>query len=111
MSLRSWLFGTDPGPIDLRSMNEDWQRGDLAECIFDDWIFRIPDSPQVGDILRVSEVCEGVSFGARIYTLSFEGKDPRQGWATQCFRKIRPVHEPAEASFVASIRRRGRVDA
>lgn len=95
--------------IDKRAMNEDWAVGDLAECIDGDrWIkdFASEADPKTGDILRVRELIDAVNHhSVRAYFLFFEGKS-EVGYASQAFRKIRPLHEPASKEFIESIRKR-----
>lgn len=98
---RRWRKPAKPAPRDCRNMNEDWKPGDLAECIADNWCLSNPHSPKVGDVLRVSRVQEGLGVANRalIYGLGFEGKPANAHWETTCFRKLRPVQEPAEAKW------------
>jgi hypothetical protein len=112
------LFGRKAPPtqqaiVDRREMNEDWQIGDLAECIADSW--HIPDqcSPRVGDILRVSGVIDGTVMltNVLVIALRFEGKPANMGWICTGFRKLRPLHEPCEADFKALIKQPRKVRA
>jgi hypothetical protein len=89
-------------PDDQRQMSEDWAPGDLAECIKDNWPFVLGVffHPKKGDVLRVTEVNEGVDcvFGRLIIALSFE-KMGDACWDNRCFRKLRPEIESAEQSW------------
>lgn len=91
---------TPAAPDDCRNMNEDWKPGDLAECIDDGWSHPNPHCPKVGDVLRVSAVLTGITQDSRlIYALKFVGKPGTEAFETVCFRKLRPVQEPAEAKW------------
>ena len=46
-------------PRDERGWNEDWQVGDIAECVLDDWLDLQEFNPKKGDILTVSSLYEG----------------------------------------------------
>ena len=48
-----------PKPRDERGWNEDWQVGDIAECVADDWADWQEFNPKKGDILTVSSLYEG----------------------------------------------------
>lgn len=89
-------------PDDQRQASEDWQAGDLAECIDDNWppILGVTH-PKLGDVLRVSAVDEGADFlfGIQIIVLRFEGRPQTLGWDNRHFRKLRPTLEPAEQEF------------
>lgn len=92
---------------DQRGWNDDWQVGDLAECIAASWAPSRVDGPKAGDRLRVSALIEGMcNDGVLRSCLGFEGKPPRAAWACQGFRKIRPRIAPADASFTAELRQR-----
>jgi hypothetical protein len=70
-------------------VSDNWQVGDLAVCINDEWDGCLAGNPRRGDILRVS----------------FYGKNQRHGWSAEMFRKIRPDTEPCDAEFTALIKR------
>jgi len=84
-----------------------WSVGDLAECINDQWgnyprgLNERP--PVLGEIRRVTSI--------RFYRPRFKQKSylvfacPLQSYFAGNFRKILHIHEPAEASFEALIRR------
>lgn len=69
--------------------DEDWQAGDLAVCIADNWTEQLPENPKIDDLLRVRHVCADNRF------LHFEGKPDRYHWTAVAFRKVRPDTEPA----------------
>ncbi|MBF5091933.1 hypothetical protein F1640_18430 [Novosphingobium sp. NBM11] len=109
---RRWRKPAPPPPADHRNMNEDWAPGDLAECIVKGpWTPSDPFDPKAGDVLRVVRIREGYSphFNRIVYTLSFEGKPAGYAWETVGFRKLRPVQEPAEASWSAWLKNTLRV--
>lgn len=114
MSLWSRLFGRKPAapPIvdDRRCMNEDWRAGDLAVCVVDTFFPGTVHDPRRDELLRVTDLTEGVAFGSNclIYGLSFEGRPSHIFWQAQCFRKVRPAHEAADAEFCAEVRRRAK---
>ena len=85
-------------------MSDDWQGGDLAECLTENWDYDWSYNPRVGDILRVSVV--GLHLGE--LALGFESKPQRHGWEASAFRKIRSDAEPCEAEFTALIKRGAR---
>lgn len=87
-------------------MNEDWRVGDLAECIASRWADSDSADPVKGEIRRVSGIIDGVNdrYAVRVLALSFEGYGA-ESWCTTGFRKIRPLHEPAEEEFTALIKR------
>jgi hypothetical protein len=67
---------------------DDWQPGDLAECMESRWLIIATgmkcDGPRMGQILRVDAVDEVDG----LVGLSFEGLD--FWWAAACFRKVKP---------------------
>lgn len=73
-------------------MSEDWQVGDLAECMIDDCM-RAPNGfrPEKGGRYMVTSVSvyTEIFSGRRRLTLRFIGSDPYV-WFAVCFRKIRP---------------------
>jgi hypothetical protein len=87
-------------PRDERGWAEDWQVGDVAECIADDWHVESTFNPKRGDVLTVSGLIEGVTAdGLTIFSaLAFEGKPPGNWWDNRNFRK----HRPAEAIVTAA---------
>lgn len=95
-----------PEVRDCRIMNEDWCRGDLAECLTSDWVPHESFHPRKGEVLRVIAVQE--SFvevaNAMMFTLRFEGKPQDCAWDCTCFRKLRPVQAAADQSFTAWLR-------
>lgn len=68
---------------------EDWQAGDLAICIADNWTEALPENPKKDDLLRVRFVCADNRY------LHFESKPDRFHWQAIAFRKVRPDTEPA----------------
>ena len=110
MSFFTRLFGRDrqpEPPRDLRNMNEDWQVGDLAECLSGLWDY--PFGPVKGGIYRVACVVKGPlasgpDKGAIVYGLVLK-EFGTESWLCTGFRKIRPLHEPCEAEFAELIRR------
>ena len=100
-----WPFARKPRIIDWRVDPEGWQAGDLALCIVPSFDGPEPADPKLGEVLRVTHITDEVNYkGYRCIWLHFEGRNPRQGWACQGFRKIRPKHEAAEASFTKWLR-------
>lgn len=73
-------------------LNEDWQAGDLAECVHDDWLDRtIAANPSKGDVLRVVDLYENTDqLGRPVFCLTFEGKPWDLSWTCTAFRKLRP---------------------
>lgn len=97
-----WL-SDEPKAADRRRMNEDWRAGDLAQCVFDRFHNPAPGDPVVGEVRRVRQVMDALgNGGARAYFLKFEGGV--DGYECVGFRKLRPVIEPAEAGFTATLR-------
>lgn len=102
-----WPFGRRrpkplPPPRDERYSAEDWAKGDLAECLSDDWTPPEPNDPKKGAILRVSKVDEMVANeSVLIIALHFEGFGQEWGYDCNCFRKLRPTLEPATDDFAA----------
>ena len=84
-----------PKPRDERGWNEDWQVGDIAECVADDWLEWQEFNPKKGDILTVSSLYEGPTLNGEILFsyLFFEGKPNDAGWHCISFRKHRGVAE------------------
>lgn len=111
-SLWNRIFRRKPAPapvqhvIDRRRLTEDWQRGDLAICIDDKFYPGTPVDPKREELLRVSEVLEGIGYGTRIvaYFLAFEGRG-NFAWDAHNFRKVRPETERAETWFAALVKR------
>lgn len=89
------LFKKKPAPpADRRVWNEDWQIGDTAECIRDDW-YNPPvppwEQPRVGQHFIIAGFRESIGTrGSLAYYLVFEGLPKEWGWETSCFRKVRP---------------------
>lgn len=83
------------------SGGDDWQVGDLAECLAEGWQDVWPYNPMRGDILRVSKL--GL-FDSEL-ALGFYGKPQRHGWQACAFRKIKPDAEPCEEEFTVLIKR------
>ena len=80
-------------PEDCRHWNEDWQPGDVAECVADsdEWGELQPDAPPIpkGARLTVTGVQDAVNrANQRAYFLWFRTK--RGGYACQKFKKVRP---------------------
>lgn len=103
MTFLARLFGRKPKPpVDRRGWSEDWQVGDVAVCVSDNWPDKDSLDPRVGDMLRVS----GVKYDAACLTgrqrfsgLRFEGK-PGRCYQNTAFQKIRP----AEQCFTKAMR-------
>lgn len=103
MNLLRRIFSRKPKPpVDRRGWSEDWQVGDRAQCIADDWLDDVPYNPKRGDVLRVSSLAEGpTSDGTYVISaLMFEGKPTNRGWHEAYFQKIRP----AEQCFTEAMR-------
>lgn len=68
----------------------DIQAGDVVVCVDDDWARPLAAHPKLGDVLRVSDVVEGVLCrSARIGCgLRFAGKPRDRAWAVSHFRKL-----------------------
>lgn len=92
MGLRSWFFGKKIPP---QRPVDDWQVGDLGECIEDDWAYFWPCNPRCGDLVRVAQV---YSVGGGRF-LRLVGKPPIYGWAAKGFRKITPKNEECAQEF------------
>lgn len=87
-------------PIEDLRTSEDWRVGDLALCVSDHWERPEPCDPHVGDVLRVSAVCTGVTPDNHlIIGLRFEGKPQTTAWSNISFCKITPTQEPADEEF------------
>jgi hypothetical protein len=104
------LFGrrqpTPPPPlIDRREWNEDWQRGDLAECVADYWNGP-PPWPAKGHVYRVSAICEGRAFERSVVVVGLALDGLPAWWRCTAFRKLRPTVEPASDEFTAELRDR-----
>ena len=93
-----WKFWKKPKPEprDKREWNEDWQVGDIAECVVadDQWCSDVPLWMRLskGSRYTVSGLHEGAgSYGDRplIYALALDGV--RDMYATTAFRKVRPI--------------------
>jgi hypothetical protein len=99
-----WPFNrkpeTAPPLIDKRGWNEDWQVGDIAECINDNWDFASPQDPKVGDVLTVSGLRgdEKTKKGVVISALKFEGKCQYDSWHCKGFIKHRGISAMIETS-------------
>ncbi|WP_062770454.1 hypothetical protein [Sphingopyxis terrae] len=105
MTFLARLFGRKPKPtqpIDRRGWSEDWQVGDLAQCISDKWYRQWAENPKRGDVLRVCGLVEGISTTGEdiISALQFESKPANRSWAENMFQKIRP----AEQCFTEAMR-------
>lgn len=97
-------------PIGPRRADDDWQTGDLAECVDGGsaWI-RLRDGcpvsygPKRGDIMRGIGV--GMSeFGFQALALEGTG----EWWVAECFRKIRPLNrEACKPAFADLMKRLG----
>ncbi len=100
-----WPLNRKPRIIDRRNMNEDWQVGDLAVCVGDDWEFPHVADPRAGEVLRVNHIEEGISpSGVRAFYLGFEGKPVLVYWEVVCFRKLRPNEVRAREEWRAMLR-------
>lgn len=90
---------------------DDWQAGDLAECLESRWLIVSTgdkcEGPSLGQILRVEAVDEADGLKG----LAFEGLN--YWWAAACFRKIRPQQrEACSPAFADKMKRlRPMVDA
>lgn len=95
-------------PEDRRGWSEDWQIGDLAECLIskEEWPDQSKPHPDKGEILRVNAMGEGLTnCGSKLISgLGFEGRPVGVFWAQQCFRKLRPEVAAADAEFSAWLR-------
>lgn len=95
-------------PEDRRGWNEDWQIGDLAECLVskEKWKPCRPNDPDKGEILRVNAMTEGLVIDGSfmVSALGFEGKYAGYFWAQGAFRKLRPEVAAADAEFSAWLR-------
>jgi hypothetical protein len=100
-------------------MPDEWQVGDLAECIatgFNGWWYDLVDSgvapirgPQRGDIDRVTGVV--VEDGFLCLRLERWPENDESFDASE-FRKVQPPkHEACEPDFVTLLKRREKVDA
>lgn len=69
---------------------DDWQVGDWAECIQDDWYYTNKPNPRIGDRLIVKAVEIGPPNGLlpRTVFLRFVGKPRDLAWTAYAFRKI-----------------------
>lgn len=86
-----------PQPRDERVWNEDWQVGDIAECVSDsgDW------HPDLKPWLRLAKgsrwIVRGFSEGPTQsgdsiqYFLYLEGTPSKGGYSVTAFRKVRPI--------------------
>lgn len=101
-------------PTDLPG-HDDWQAGDLAECIIKG-VWCTPDGipslggPQKGDCLRVARVSPVTIplVGKEVLMLGFT-RFGSAGYAAAAFRKIHPRADEAtaaDAAFCADLRRR-----
>jgi hypothetical protein len=110
VSLWTRFFGrkSEPTP-DERGDGWQWQVGDLAVCIGNDWnpgcAVDLAWVPEVGEVLRVAGIEDsfGTYINARIIVLFF--RDKPCGWDHRGFRKALEDAEPAEAEFTALIKR------
>lgn len=82
--------------------------GDLVVCIAATWPKSSPlfgDCPQINDIDRVAHVGLRTNHAGHPGPwLYLERRNPKIGFAAECFRKVQISHEPAEECFTASIR-------
>jgi hypothetical protein len=81
-----------PSPPDKRVWNEDWQIGDIAECVPCNWYERVPPwmRPKAGSRFVVRGFSEQLgSDGALRYFLHFD--ELPHGLSTGAFRKVRPI--------------------
>ena len=82
-----------PAPRDRRVWNDDWKVGDTAECVITEWPDHVDPWKRMahGAHFTVKSFSEGVGISqrAKYYFLHFE--EIREGWSTQCFRKVRTV--------------------
>jgi hypothetical protein len=95
-----------PSPIE-----DDWQVGDLAECLNEDGWESAVTGPALHQILPVTRIAHGTlvnTNGRTAWGLHF-ARFPGIFYHSAQFRRIRPVHEPCEARFAEEIRRLGTV--
>lgn len=98
-------------PRDLRAWAEDWQVGDIAECIGDGWLDPQPYNPKMGDVLTVAAIAECVADagpwqGALFIGLAFEGLPRGCFYNNTAFRKHRPAALIIGAAISAARRER-----
>lgn len=93
-------------PRDERGWNEDWQIGDMAECVLADWLSDIPQNPAIGEVRTVAALFEGQAAERPVIVsaLAFEGFGALT-WHCAAFRK----HKPLAADIVAAAKRGARV--
>ncbi|MDX3908872.1 MAG: hypothetical protein QHC67_03540 [Sphingobium sp.] len=93
--------------LSVRRSREDWQPGDLAICISEDWPSDPGNNPKINDLLRVTDICWEGRF------LHFSEKPSSQHWPAINFRKVKPDTSAADdAAWVQLLERfRGKVDA
>lgn len=101
------VFGRGAAAETWPPINEDWQAGDLAECIVQGSWARDGPGPDLGDVHRVVDVIKGRSVD-----------DDSPGWGLKlsgysyfynadCFRKVQPradALERCEADFLPLVR-------
>lgn len=96
-------------PDKLDPINEDWQVGDLAECLIDacNWMPRMPRQPDKGDVFTVVSVgIERMAFTTTdVWALGFAPFSPMTFTAV-CFRKVHPLTKAEERDLKAKIKRR-----
>jgi hypothetical protein len=108
-----WPFRSKPKlppVIDRREWNEDWQRGDLAKCIADDW--DLPPNfrgytPIKGRTYRVEAAREASTWDGRslIVGLVLESCGGN-GFVSTHFRKLRPSLTACDETFAVELRDR-----
>jgi hypothetical protein len=114
--VKFWPFNSRQAPVspagekprDERGWNEDWQVGDLAECVADDLAIQLCYNPKKGDVLTVSQLTEGPNVSGLSLTsaLCFEGRPQRYSWHCLHFRKHRGVAAQIQRAAVRGTRGR-----
>lgn len=86
-------------------MADDWQRGDLARCIYDGWPEPTILDPKLGDTLRVSAVTTALApCGKTFVMLGFDERPPVMCWDAAAFTKLRPVNSPCGDGYAQWLR-------
>lgn len=99
-----WFKSRKVKSHDLRNWNEDWQIGDVAECIRDDWHRDTPpwSRPRIGQRFIVVGFTDDFAdyTGNRHYFLHF--KDCKIAWSCTAFRKVYPDSKIVEQIMSAT---------
>jgi hypothetical protein len=98
-----WPFKRKPKLIDRRQPN-DWKAGDWAECVSANWSDPEPGDPEIGDILKVVDVCEytHTRIGVRCFALIFKAL-PGGVYEARCFRKLVEQDDAALITRIKSL--------